>query len=130
MKEPSKEVNDLSHAFIGAAIKVHRKLGPGFLEAIYENALCVELGLQKIPFANQVEIHIDYKGIEVGIGRIDLLIGKLIVVELKTVEQLHPIHTAQVISYLKATNARLGLLVNFNVPILKDGIKRIVLSSP
>jgi GxxExxY protein len=125
-KEPDEETNRLSNDVIGAAIEVHKVLGPGFLESVYEEALCVELNLRNIPFVRQVAVSSNYKDHMVGEGRIDLIIADKIVVELKTVESLGPIHTAQVISYLKAKRLQLGLLINFNVPALKDGIKRIV----
>jgi GxxExxY protein len=127
-KEPDNEVDRLAHAVIGAAIEVHRILGPGFLESVYEEALCVELRLRNIPFARQVVIDLDYKGQAVGESRLDLLVGSSLIVELKAVDALAPIHHAQVISYLKATKHQVGLLMNFNVPVLKDSIKRIILS--
>ena len=127
-REPGEEVDRLAYAMIGAAIEVHRLLGPGFLEVVYEQALMVELQLRGIPFRRQVVVAVDYKGEAVGEGRIDLLIGDTLIVELKAVNELTLIHSAQVISYLKMTGNQLGLLINFNVPILKDGIKRIILS--
>lgn len=127
-REPSKTVDELAHAVIGAAIEVHRTLGPGFLESVYEEALCVELRLRSIPFAHQYPVAVDYKGHSVGEGRLDLLVGNELVVELKTVDSLAPIHEAQVISYLKTTGCHLGLLINFNSVLLKDGIKRVVRS--
>jgi GxxExxY protein len=127
-REPSKKLDQLVHDVIGAAIEVHRMLGPGFLESVYEEALCVELKLRGIPFERQVNHGVDYKGHHVGDGRLDLLIDKTLIVELKAVEELVPIHTAQVISYLKGTGYRLGLLINFNVPVLKEGIRRVILS--
>jgi GxxExxY protein len=126
--ELSEKINQLAWDVIGAAIEVHRVLGPGFLEAVYEEALCLELRLRQIPYERQREVEVDYKGKTVGQGRLDLLIDEALVVELKAVQALAPIHTAQVISYLKATGHRLGLLINFNVPILKEGIKRVILS--
>jgi len=128
-KEPSVEIDRLAHDVIGAALEVHRALGPGFLESVYEEALCRELTLQNIPYQCQHPIAVLYKGHGVGEGRIDMLVGGALVVELKAVEELLPIHSAQVISYLKATNNHLGLLINFNTPVLKDGIKRVILSS-
>ncbi|HEX9988440.1 MAG TPA: GxxExxY protein [Chloroflexia bacterium] len=119
--------NGLSYRVIGAALEVHRLLGPGFLESVYEEALCIELTLRGIPFARQVAVTLDYKGQAVGEGRLDVLVGNVLVVELKAVEALAPIHTAQLLSYLKTTGHKLGLLINFNVPILKDGIKRLAL---
>ena len=127
-EEPSEELDRLAYAVIGAAIEVHRLLGPGFLESVYEGALCVELQQRGIPFVRQPVVAVTYKGQRVGEGRIDLLVGNALIVELKAVEKLTSIHSAQVISYLKMTNQKLGLLINFNVPILKEGIKRIILS--
>ncbi len=128
MVEPNKRVDQLAREVIGAAIEVHRHLGPGFLEGVYEEALVVELGLRGIPFERQKPVPVDYKEHHVGEGRVDLLVGSDLLVELKAVETLAPIHKAQVISYLKATGLHLGLLINFNVPILRAGIQRIVLS--
>ena len=128
LDEPDAKLDQLAHAVIGAAIEVHRLLGPGYVEAVYEEALCVELRLRKILFTRQVAVAVDYKGHPVGEGRLDLLVGDLLTVELKAVEALAPVHSAQVISYLKATNRKLGLLINFNVPLLKHGIKRLILS--
>jgi GxxExxY protein len=126
--EPSQELDDLAHNLIGAAIEVHRALGPGYTENVYEEALCIEISNQNIPFERQVKIAVIYKGQRVGEGRLDLLIAKVLPVELKAVEMLAPIHQAQLLSYLKMTNLQLGLLINFNVPVLKYGIKRVILS--
>lgn len=128
MNEPSSELDWLAHQVIGAAIEVHRLLGPGYLESVYEEALAVELSLRKIPFARQVPVAVDYKGHAVGEGRLDFLVGDALVLELKALEAFAPIHSAQVISYLKTTGHHLGLLINFNVPLMKEGIKRLVLS--
>ena len=127
--EPDKAVDALAHAVIGAAIEVHRQLGPGFLECVYEEAMCVELADQGIAVERQREINVLYKDREIGKHRIDLLVGRALIVELKTVVELADIHKAQVISYLKATRLPLGLLINFNVPILKNGIQRVVYTS-
>jgi GxxExxY protein len=127
-KEPSPEVDALAREVIGAAIEVHRILGPGYLECVYEDALCVELELGGIPLSRQVVFGVEYKGKCVGESRLDLLVANQLIVELKAVEELLPVHKAQVISYLKATGRELGLLINFNVPVLKDGVKRVVLS--
>jgi len=129
MREPDKDVDDLANAVIGAAIEVHKVLVPGYLESVYEEAMVVELGLRSIGFERQKSIHVDYKGHAVGEGRLDLLVEGNLIVELKAVEALAPIHTAQVLSYLKTLNLPLGLLINFNVTLLKHGIKRVVLSS-
>ncbi len=126
-REPSEEVDKLAYAVIGAAIEVHRVLGAGFLESVYQEALCLELQLQRIPFIPQASVAVNYKGASVGEGKLDFLVGNSLIVELKAVENLAPIHSAQVLSYLKMTGHQLGLLINFNVPILKQGIKRIVL---
>lgn len=128
MGEPNRELDQLAHAVIGAAIEVHRALGPGFLESVYEEALSFELEQRAVPFTRQHVISVSYKGRPVGEGRLDMLVAGWLVVELKAVDVLAPIHMAQVISYLKATGHKLGLLINFNVPILKQGIRRVVLS--
>ena len=130
VKEPSPEVDALARSVIDAATEVHRHLGPGFLESVYEEALAVELGLRQIPFERQRPLPVSYKGRNVGEGRLDLLIAGKLPVELKAVEALAPIHKAQVISYLKATGLQLGLLINFNVPVLRSGVQRVVLSLP
>ena len=124
---PGERVDALARAVIGAAIEVHRTLGPGFLESVYEEALAVELRLRDIPFEEQRKMGIDYKAHVVGEGRIDLLVDELLIVELKAVDALLPLHTAQLLSYLKATGKRLGLLINFNAEVLRDGLKRVVL---
>ena len=122
------DINDLTGEIIGAAIEVHRHLGPGLLESIYEECLCIEFGKRSMPFERQKEINIEYKGVRLESKyRIDLVVSKMIVVELKTVDELAPIHDAQILSYLKLTGLKVGLLINFNVPVLKDGIKRLVL---
>jgi GxxExxY protein len=128
MEEPSKELDLFAHEVIGAAIEVHRLIGPGYLESVYEEALSVELNLRNIPFTRQVIISVNYKDHAVGEGRLDFLVGGKLVVELKAVDTLAPIHTAQVLSYLKATGKRLGLLINFNTSILKNGLKRVIYS--
>jgi GxxExxY protein len=123
----SYEHDPLSHAVIGAAIEVHRELGPGFLESLYEEALCIELTERGIAFQRQYTISVGYKGHPIGEGRLDLLVDKRLIVELKAVESLLPIHSAQLLSYLKATGLGVGLLINFNVPVLAKGIKRFSL---
>jgi GxxExxY protein len=128
-RELGEEISQLSGAVIGAAIEVHRLLGPGFLESVYEEALCVEMQLRRIPFIRQSIVAVSYKGQQVGEGRLDLLVSNTLIVELKAVEKLAPIHEAQVLSYLKMTGRPLTLLINFKVPILKNGIRRIILSS-
>jgi len=120
------EDEELAHTTIGAAIEVHRLLGPGFLESIYERALCDELALRGVAFERQKELTVRYKDLDIPGQRLDLLVGRRVITDLKTVETLAPIHQAQVLSYLKTTGLRLGLLINFKVQILKDGIKRVV----
>jgi GxxExxY protein len=120
------EINRLIVQFLGVAIAVHKVLGPGHLEDVYEKALCIELRLRGIAFEQQYQVAIVYKGIEVGKGEVDLFIEGKLVVELKAVSQLVPVHEAQIISYLKMTGCKAGLLINFNVPLLKHGIKRFV----
>jgi len=120
-------MDDLTEKIIGAAIEVHRTLGPGLLESIYEEALCVELELREIPFARQVETDIQYKDIVIKGQRLDLLVAGQVVVELKSVTSLPDVAIAQVLSYLKAAGLKRGLLVNFGVPRLVDGIRRISL---
>ena len=126
--EPHSLIDQYAHQIIGAAIEVHKALGPGFLESTYESALAVELQIQGILFSRQHPVALNYKGHAVGEGRLDLLVADCLVVELKAVDQLMPIHQAQIISYLKATGLTLGLLINFNVPVLRNGIKRVVLT--
>jgi GxxExxY protein len=124
--EPERRVDELAHAVIGAAIETHRHLGPGFLESVYEEALCIELAERQVPFERQKEISVLYKGRSIGRQRIDFIVGEALIVELKAIEALAEIHKAQVISYLKSTHLPLGLLINFNVPVLKNGIQRVV----
>jgi GxxExxY protein len=124
--EPGKELDDLAHRIIGAAIEVHRELGPGYLESVYEEALAVEFGLAGVAFERQKLFGLSYKKLQVGEGRVDFLLDRRMVLEIKAVEAILPIHKAQVISYLKATKCRLGLLINFNEKVLKNGIQRII----
>jgi GxxExxY protein len=120
--------NELTEAVIGAAIEVHRALGPGLLESSYELCLCHELRLRGISFESQLALPIIYKTIKLDCGyKIDLLVAGTLVVELKSVESLHPIHDAQLLTYLRLGHWNIGLLINFNVPVLKDGIRRRVL---
>lgn len=125
-EEPSRELDGLANAVISAAIEVHRYLGPGYLESVYEEALGIELSRRKTAHQQQRPISVEYKGQAVGEGKLDLLVNDQLVVELKAVETLLPVHKAQLISYLKATKLHLGLLINFNTPVLRDGIQRVV----
>jgi GxxExxY protein len=124
--EPDVETNELSHAVIGAALEVHKRLGPGLDEALYEAALCIEFRHRNIPFAREVIVEVRYRGEVIGKKRLDFIIGGKLIIELKAVEELSPLHKAQLNTYLKITGLKLGLLINFNVIILKDGIKRII----
>jgi GxxExxY protein len=126
LHEPSASVDTLARAVIGAAIEVHRVLGPGFLEEVYEEALCRELKLRGIPFDRQKPVRVEYKGDFVGEGRLDLLVGDLLIVELKAAGAFAPIDRAKVISYLRAARRDLALLINFHVRVLKDGVQRVV----
>jgi GxxExxY protein len=119
--------NVLTDQIIGCAIEVHRHLGPGLLEAVYEECLCYELSQLGLDFERQVHLPLSYKGIKLDCGHIlDLVVEDSIVVELKSIEDLAPVHHAQLLTYLKSSNKKVGLLINFNVPILKNGLKRIV----
>jgi len=120
------ETEALISKIIGAAIEVHRHLGPGFVESIYEKALSYEVQAQGIKARFQQEVVVAYKGIEIGGQRLDLIVEGKVIVELKAVDNLAPIHEAQLLSYMKATGVRAGLLINFNVRQLKDGLKRFV----
>ena len=120
------ELDDASHKIIGAAIEVHRHLGPGLLENVYEQALTHELQLLGMTVQRQVPVSITYKDLTIGGQRLDLLVDPGIIVEIKAVAATKDIHTAQLMGYLKSTGHRLGLLINFNNPVLKTGIKRIV----
>jgi len=121
------DVNKTTESIIGAAIEVHRHLGPGLLESAYEECLCEELSLRKIPFTRQVALPVVYKNKKLDIGyRIDLLVDDEVVVELKTVETILPIHEAQTLTYMRLSGKQVGLILNFNVTVLKNGIKRLV----
>jgi GxxExxY protein len=119
--------NEISKIVIDASIKIHRKLGPGLLERVYEECLFYELKKTNLKVERQVKLPIVYEDVILSYGyRIDLLIEDKLVVELKASEYLHSLYTAQTLTYMKLINAKLGLLINFNVPLLKDGIKRII----
>lgn len=111
---------------IGVAIDVHRTLGPGFPEKVYENALCIGLTKRSIPFIRQHVVRVQYEGQDVGEGRVDLLVADRLIVENKAVDALNSVYEAQLASYLKATNLHLGLLINYNCTLVKDGIRRII----
>jgi len=123
------DFDPLSNKVIGCAIEVHRELGPGLLESAYEQCLAAELSRIGIPFQVQVDLPLNYKGMQLDCGyRIDLLLDRQLIVELKSVEQLLKIHEAQILTYMRLAKVNVGLLMNFNVPVLKKGIKRFLLS--
>ena len=122
------EINQVTETIIGAAIEVHRALGPGLLESTYEECLCRELSLRGVPFERQRSLPVEYKGLRLDCGyRLDLLVADTVVVEIKAVESLLPIHEAQLLTYLRLGGWKVGLLINFNVAILRQGIRRRVL---
>jgi GxxExxY protein len=127
--QPKREsVNRITEGVIGAAIAVHRALGPGLLESAYQECLCQELALRGIPFEREVPLPLEYKGIRCECGyRLDFLIAGAVVVEVKAIEAIAPIHEAQLLTYLRLGGWSVGLLMNFNVVVLKDGIRRKVL---
>ena len=123
--EPNPALNRITNAIIGAAIAVHSKLRPGYQESFYANALAIEFDRRHIQCVREYRFDVFYQGHVIGKGSIDFLVENSVIVELKAVEALSPLFTAQVISYLKANNIKLGMLLNFNVKVLKDGIRRI-----
>ena len=122
-----KAKNPLSYKIIGCAMEVYNTLGPGLLEAAYEKALIHELELNGLSVASQVPVEMNYKGVNLGEGlRLDLLVEDSIIIELKSVEELKPVHYKQLLTYLKLMDKRIGLLINFNVYDFREGIKRVV----
>ena len=119
--------NLLTERIIGCAIEVHRQLGPGLLESTYQTAIGVELDFRRIPFEREKVVSIDYRGVRVGQHRMDLIVQHEVVVEIKSVFNYDPVFTAQMLTYLRVTGLRTGLILNFNRPVMKDGIKRFVL---
>lgn len=123
----TERYNELSKIIVDACFQVHVNLGPGLLESVYEFALLKEFELRSIKAANQVPVKLFYKGFDTGkTYAIDILVEYEIIIEIKSSEMMHPVYEAQIISYLKLVDKKLGFLVNFNVPLIKDGIKRIV----
>ncbi len=119
---------DITEKIIGAAIEVHRSLGAGLLESAYQVCLAHEFALQRLPFEKEKELPVQYKGVVIQAAyRLDFLVADKVVVELKAVDHIEPIHMAQILTYLKLTKCKIGLLINFNVRVLKDGIHRFVL---
>ena len=126
--EMMKNLNELTEAIIGAAMEVHRTLGPGLLESTYEMCLCRELSIREIPLERQVPIAVEYKGVKLDCGyRADIVVAGMILAEIKAIDSLLPIHDAQLLSYLKLGGWKIGLLINFNVELLKNGLRRRVL---
>lgn len=123
----SEKQDPLTDQSIGTGIEVHRILGPGLLENVYEDALCIELEERGLRFERQKVIELTYKGRTISDLVTDWIVENRVIIELKSVEKLLPVFTAQLMTYLKLTNLSTGLLINFNVPVLKDGIKRIIL---
>jgi GxxExxY protein len=124
-------VNELTEMVIGAAIEVHRITGPGLLESAYEECLCYELSQLGLEFKRQVQLPIPYKGLRLDCGyRMDLVVEDAVIVELKAVEHLLPVHSAQLLTYLKLSGRKVGLLMNFNEPVLRNGLRRVVNSLP
>ena len=120
------EINQLTEKIIGCAIEVHRNLGPGLLEAVYEEAMCIELGDSGTKYRRQVPFPILYKGKTLGEYRLDPLVEDAVIVEIKSVERFNPVFEAQILTYLRATQKKIGLLINFNSRLLHDGVKRII----
>jgi len=122
------DINNLTGEVIGAAIEVHKALGPGLLESAYEECLCHELTLKMIPFERQIPLPVQYKDVKLDCGyRLDLIVENRLIVELKACGNLVPLYDAQLLTYLRLTNIKVGLLIKFNVPVLKEGIKRLSL---
>lgn len=118
---------ELTERIIAAAMEAHRELGPGLLESAYEQCLCHELHLRDLAFTRQIDLPVVYKGTKLDCGYcIDLIVNEQVIVELKAVEKVLPVHEAQLMTYLRLTKLRVGLLINFNVPVLREGIKRRV----
>jgi len=126
---PAQQANDLlTQRIIGFAIEVHRQLGPGLLESAYEECLCYELRQAGLVFQRQVPLPVTYKAVRLDCGyRVDVVVENAVILELKTVERLIPVHEAQLLTYLRLSGLRTGLLLNFNSPVLRDGIRRMVL---
>ena len=123
------DVNNVTKLIIGAAIDVHKELGPGLPESAYEECLFYELNLQGLEICRQMSVPVNYKDVSLDVGyRLDLMVENKVIVELKTVDKLVPIHDAQLLTYMKLVNCSVGLLINFNVPVLRQGIRRKVLN--
>jgi GxxExxY protein len=124
----NSQINQLTHEIIGASIEVHRNLGPGLLESAYRKCLRRELLLRGIPYRKEYPLPLEYKGIRLECGyRVDILVGGVVAVEVKSIQALAPVHDAQLLTYLRLGGWRVGLLINFNVVVLKDGIHRKIM---
>jgi len=122
------KTNFITSQIIGAAIDVHKALGPGLLESAYEECLCYEFDLRQVHYKRQQSLPLEYKSVKLDCGyRVDLIVEGLVIIELKSVDSLQPIHNAQLLTYMKLMRVKVGLLINFNVPVLKQGIKRFIL---
>ena len=131
MNRRDAEGTEITREVIGAAIDIHRALGPGLLESAYQQCLCRELSLRRVPYVRQVALPLEYKGLKLDCSyRLDLLVASSVVVEVKAISALEPIHAAQLLTYMKLGGWGLGLLINFNVPLLRNGIRRMILSAP
>lgn len=126
--EITERVEDVARMTVNAAFRVHQALGPGLLESVYEVCLCHELHKYGLSFERQVSLPVLYDGLKLDAGlRLDVIVESALILELKAVEQIAPVHKAQLLTYLKLTGIRLGLLINFNVPLIKNGIQRVIL---
>ena len=121
-----KEINKLTERIIGCAIEVHKNLGPGLVESIYETALCMEMSKAGLQFKKQVVMPVEYKGVKIGEQRIDVMVEDEVILELKSSEGIDPLFEAQTLSYLRVAKKRVGLIINFNTDVLKRGVKRMI----
>ena len=127
MTEKMTDLNSITESIIGCAIEVHKNLGPGLLESVYEKAMRHEVEAMGLRSQNQVVVPILYKGTLLGEHRVDMIVEDSVIVELKAVDRMDPVFKAQILSYMRMANKKLGLLINFNVPYLKDGVQRVIL---
>ena len=128
--DPDSELNALAAELIEAATTVHQYLGPGFQETVYLDAMCIELGFRGVPFMRQVPVNLVYRGMPVGEGLVDLYAGRRIICSLKAVDDLTDVHEIQMMSFLRMTGCKLGMIFNFNVTVLREGVRRVTLGNP
>ncbi len=122
-----RELNWVTQEIVDSCFQVHKELGPGLMESVYQKCLSIELKEREIEFLEQAKLPVFYKGEDIGLDfRMDFVVEESVIIEIKSIESIHPIHQAQIINYLKISNLPLGLLINFNVPIIKNGIKRYI----